>query len=62
VRGSPRASTWTGTGARRIDLTSPDQNFGFFGESLAWLAPARLQRQRRCGSIGGDTRTIVSAE
>jgi hypothetical protein len=38
---APQASTWTGAGARRIDLTSPDGDNGFFGTSLAQLAPAR---------------------
>ena len=42
---APHPSTWIGSGAFRIDLTSPDLDFGFLGESLAWLAPDRGQRQ-----------------
>jgi hypothetical protein len=38
---APHTSTWTGTGARRIDLTSPDGPNAIFGNSLARLAPAR---------------------
>lgn len=36
---APRATTWSGSGARRIDLTSPDLENAFFGTSVAQLSP-----------------------